>query len=154
MSVVISSAFLESPPHRIFFSNPHHYKNPNTIILTSTDLSNADISLQTAEFIFRHKKKKMACREFEDLLPVMASRLGGEGLIRELCNGFKLLMDKDKGVITMESLKRNAAVLGLGGMGDDELRSMLREGDVDGDGALSEMEFCVLMFRLSPGKKK
>uniref|UniRef100_A0A7N0TB40 EF-hand domain-containing protein n=1 Tax=Kalanchoe fedtschenkoi TaxID=63787 RepID=A0A7N0TB40_KALFE len=94
--------------------------------------------------------RRMGSSKFEDLLPVMASRLGGEGLIRELCNGFKLLMDKDKGVITMESLKRNAAVLGLDGMGDDEIRSMLREGDTDGDGALSEMEFCVLMFRLSP----
>ncbi|KAJ0500723.1 putative EF-hand domain-containing protein [Helianthus annuus] len=27
---------------------------------------------------------------------------------------------------------------------------MLREGDFDGDGALSHMEFCVIMFRLSP----
>ena len=35
-------------------------------------------------------------------------------------------------------------------MNDDELRCMLREGDLDGDGALDEMEFCTLMFRLSP----
>jgi hypothetical protein len=27
----------------------------------------------------------------------------------------------------------------------------VREGDADGDGALSEAEFCVLMVRLSPG---
>ncbi|MFZ8452965.1 EF-hand domain-containing protein, partial [Staphylococcus aureus] len=33
---------------------------------------------------------------------------------------------------------------------DDELLSMMREGDINGDGALDEMEFCVLMFRLSP----
>ncbi|XP_022725844.1 calcium-binding protein PBP1-like [Durio zibethinus] len=89
--------------------------------------------------------------DFEDLLPAMAEKLGGEGLMRELCNGFKLLMDKDKGVITVESLKRNAAMLGLQDLRDDELVSMVREGDLDGDGALNEMEFCVLMFRLSPG---
>lgn len=88
--------------------------------------------------------------DFEDLLPVMAEKLGGEGLIRELCNGFRLLMDGEKGVITLESLKRNAALLGLQELRDDELQSMLREGDVDGDGALNQMEFCVLMFRLSP----
>lgn len=88
--------------------------------------------------------------EFEDLLPMMADKLGGEGLIRELCNGFRLLMDKDRGVITFESLRRNSALLGLQDLRDDELSSMLREGDFDGDGALSEMEFCVLMFRLSP----
>ncbi|KAJ1394457.1 EF-Hand 1, calcium-binding site [Sesbania bispinosa] len=67
---------------------------------------------------------------FEDLLP--------------------LLMDKDKGVITLESLKRNSALMGLQDLKEDELVSMMREGDLDGDGALTQMEFCVLMFRLSP----
>ncbi|KAE8677905.1 Calcium-binding protein PBP1 [Hibiscus syriacus] len=89
--------------------------------------------------------------DFEDLLPAMAEKLGRDGLMRELCNGFKVLMDKDKGVITVASLKSNAAMLGLQDLRDDELASMVREGDLDGDGALSEMEFCVLMFRLSPG---
>ncbi|XP_071722527.1 calcium-binding protein KRP1-like [Rutidosis leptorrhynchoides] len=87
---------------------------------------------------------------FHDFLPTMADKLGGEGLIGELCNGFNLLMDSDKGVITFESLKKNSALLGLQDLSDDDLRSMMREGDFDGDGALSQMEFCVLMFRLSP----
>ncbi|KAK9152068.1 hypothetical protein Syun_010377 [Stephania yunnanensis] len=60
---------------------------------------------------------------FEDYLPVMAEKLGGEALIGELW---------------------------LEGLRDEELLSMLREGDIDGDGALNQMEFCVLMFRLSP----
>lgn len=88
--------------------------------------------------------------QFEDSLPIMAEKLGGDGLIGELCNGFQLLMDVDKGVITFESLKRNAAVLGLQDFTDEDLMSMLKEGDFDGDGALNQMEFCVLMFRLSP----
>ncbi|XP_050215811.1 calcium-binding protein KRP1-like [Mercurialis annua] len=88
--------------------------------------------------------------DFHDYLPVMADKLGGEGLISELCNGFGLLMDKEKGVITFESLKRNSAVLGLQDLSDEDLRSMVKEGDFDGDGALNQMEFCVLMFRLSP----
>ena len=59
-------------------------------------------------------------------------------------------MDVDKGLITFDSVKQNAAVLGLQDMTDDDLMNMLREGDLDGDGALNQMEFCVLMFRLSP----
>ncbi|CAN1161159.1 Calcium-binding protein KRP1 [Linum perenne] len=88
--------------------------------------------------------------DFEDLLPVMADKLGGEGLIRELCNGFQLLMDKDRGVITPASLRLNAAVLGLQDLSEGEIAGMVSEGDLDGDGALNQMEFCVLMFRLSP----
>ncbi|XP_008776767.2 calcium-binding protein PBP1-like [Phoenix dactylifera] len=88
--------------------------------------------------------------EFKDFLPFMAESLGPEGLIEELCKGFRLLMDAKKGLITLESLRRNAARLGLEGMADDELLGMLREGDLDGDGALDQMEFCILMFRLSP----
>ncbi|CAI8616055.1 unnamed protein product [Vicia faba] len=87
---------------------------------------------------------------FQDLLPMMANKLGGEGLIKELCNGFDLLMDKEKGVITLDSLRKNAAVLGLEDMKENELVSMMKEGDLDRDGALTQMEFCVLMFRLSP----
>ena len=87
---------------------------------------------------------------FHDLLPVMAEQLGGEGLINELCNGFQLLMDEEKGVITLDSLRLNSSLLGLRDMGEAELLSMMTEGDLDGDGALNQMEFCVLMFRLSP----
>ncbi|PSS24726.1 Calcium-binding protein [Actinidia chinensis var. chinensis] len=92
---------------------------------------------------------------FEDFFPSMVKKLGTEGFMDELCNGFRLLVDGDKGVITFESLKRNsAAVLGLQDMSDDELMSMLKEGDLDGDGSLNQMEFCVLMFRLSPDLMK
>ncbi|KAG6755368.1 hypothetical protein POTOM_041189 [Populus tomentosa] len=92
----------------------------------------------------------MASSNFEDFLPLMANKLGGDGLIGELCNGFNLLVDSEKGVITFDSLKKNSALLGLQDLSDDDLRCMLREGDFDGDGALNQMEFCVLMFRLSP----
>jgi Ca2+-binding EF-hand superfamily protein len=87
---------------------------------------------------------------FEDFLPLMANKLGGDGLVGELCNGFNLLVDSEKGVITFDSLKKNSALLGLQDLSDDDLRSMLKEGDFDGDEALNQMEFCVLMFRLSP----
>ncbi|BAF07642.1 calcium-binding protein KIC [Oryza sativa Japonica Group] len=94
--------------------------------------------------------------EYEDLMPVMAGRLGAEGLLSELRAGFRLLADPARGAITAESLRRSAAsVLGLGGGGGEmtveEAAAMVREGDQDGDGALSEAEFCVLMVRLSPG---
>ncbi|GAB4825073.1 Calcium-binding protein krp1 [Ancistrocladus abbreviatus] len=88
--------------------------------------------------------------DFEDYLPLMAHKLGGEGLITELCNGFQLLMDTERGLITFDSLKKNSVLLGLQELRDDELQSMIKEGDMDGDGGLNQMEFCVLMFRLSP----
>ncbi|PSS04741.1 Calcium-binding protein [Actinidia chinensis var. chinensis] len=88
---------------------------------------------------------------FEDFFPSMVEKLGAEGFMDELCNGFRLLMDEEKGVITFESLKENSvSVLGLKDMSNEELKCMLREGDLDGDECLNQMEFCVLMFRLSP----
>ncbi|RVX14327.1 Calcium-binding protein KIC [Vitis vinifera] len=56
-----------------------------------------------------------------------------------------------KRLITFESLRRSTWQLGLQEMGDDELVWMLSEGDLDGDGALNQTEFCILMLRLSPG---
>ena len=93
---------------------------------------------------------KGASVQFQDFLPLMARKLGVEGLIQELCKGFQMLMEPRTGKITFQSLKQNVARLGLGELHDDELLEMVREGDLDGDGALDQMEFCILMVRLSP----
>ncbi|CAL0315405.1 unnamed protein product [Lupinus luteus] len=89
--------------------------------------------------------------EFEDLLPVMAEKLDVEAFMSELCGGFKLLADQEKGLITSESLRRNSALLGMDGMSKEDAEAMVGEGDIDGDGKLNETEFCILMVRLSPG---
>ncbi|KAE8671355.1 Calcium-binding protein KIC [Hibiscus syriacus] len=89
--------------------------------------------------------------EYEDLLPLMAEKLDLEAFVSELCGGFHLLADQNTGLITPESLRMNAALLGMEGMSKDEAQDMIREGDLDGDGALNQTEFCILMVRLSPG---
>ncbi|XP_047944645.1 calcium-binding protein PBP1-like [Salvia hispanica] len=93
---------------------------------------------------------------FEDHFPGMVEKLGAEGFMKELFKGFELLMDPQKQLITFHSLKKNAMVLGLKVDDDDDelIHSMLKEGDLDGDGCLDHMEFCVLMFRLSPNLMK
>ncbi|KAJ7513350.1 hypothetical protein O6H91_06G064400 [Diphasiastrum complanatum] len=87
---------------------------------------------------------------FDDFLPIMARKLGEEGLMEELCNGFRLLADPQTGTITLKSLKENVRLLGLEEMNDDQLQAMIKEGDFDRDGCLNQQEFCILMLRLSP----
>lgn len=88
---------------------------------------------------------------FEDFLPVMAEKLDVEAFVSELCGGFRLLADQQRGLITPESLRRSSALLGMEGMSMEDAEAMVREGDLDGDGVLNETEFCILMVRLSPG---
>ncbi|KAJ4953887.1 hypothetical protein NE237_030719 [Protea cynaroides] len=88
--------------------------------------------------------------EYEDLLPVMAEKLDVESFVSELCGGFQMLAEPGRGLITPESLRRNSVLLGMEEMGKEESEAMVKEGDLDGDGALNEMEFCILMIRLSP----
>uniref|UniRef100_A0A0C9RTB5 TSA: Wollemia nobilis Ref_Wollemi_Transcript_13961_514 transcribed RNA sequence n=1 Tax=Wollemia nobilis TaxID=56998 RepID=A0A0C9RTB5_9CONI len=87
---------------------------------------------------------------FADFLPLMAEKLGERDFMAELCNGFRLLADSRSGLITVESLRKNSAILGVESLTDSEIEAMVKEGDLDGDGALNEHEFCVLMMRLSP----
>lgn len=88
--------------------------------------------------------------EYQDLLPVMAEKLDVDTFVGELCGGFRLLADTDTGLITCNSLQKNSALLGMEGMSKEDAEAMVREGDLDGDGALNETEFCILMVRLSP----
>ncbi|KAL7002318.1 hypothetical protein U1Q18_003471 [Sarracenia purpurea var. burkii] len=88
--------------------------------------------------------------KYEDLLAVMAEKLDVEAFMSELCGGFRLLADPDSGLITPESLRKNSMLIGMLGMSKGDSEAMVREGDIDGDGKLSAMEFCILMVRLSP----
>ncbi|RZC73822.1 hypothetical protein C5167_049303 [Papaver somniferum] len=88
---------------------------------------------------------------YEDLLPVMAEKLDVEGFVTELCGGFRVLSDPGRGLITSESLRKNSKYLGIEEMSKEDAQEMVGEGDLDGDGALNENEFCILMVRLSPG---
>ncbi|KAI3844562.1 hypothetical protein MKX03_033637 [Papaver bracteatum] len=88
---------------------------------------------------------------YEDLLPVMAEKLDVEGFVTELCGGFRVLADPGRGLITSESLRKNSKYLEIEEMSKEDAEEMVREGDLDGDGALNENEFCILMVRLSPG---
>ncbi|KAM7506172.1 hypothetical protein LguiB_005076 [Lonicera macranthoides] len=85
--------------------------------------------------------------QFEDLLPIIMKRLGGERFVKELSNGFELLKDEEEGVITVESLKRNSStLLGLQDLNDNEVESMvIKEADLDGNGRRSQ-SFGVLCF--------
>ncbi|KAL6004423.1 hypothetical protein ACLOJK_004976 [Asimina triloba] len=94
---------------------------------------------------------EMKKAEYEDLLPTMAEKLDADAFVSELCAGFRLLADPATGLITSESLRRNSAVLGMEGMSKEDAAAMVKEGDLDGDGALNETDFCILMVRLSPG---
>lgn len=91
-----------------------------------------------------------AAIEYQDLLPVMAEKLDVEAFVAELCGGFRLLADPKNGLITSASLQKNSGLLGMEGMNREDAEAMVKEGDLDGDGALSETEFCILMVRLSP----
>ncbi|PHT40944.1 Calcium-binding protein KIC [Capsicum baccatum] len=91
-----------------------------------------------------------ATSEYQDLLPVMAEKLGVDTFVKELCGGFQLLADPTIQLITPSSLRKNSALLGMEGMSREDAEAMVREGDLDGDGALDENEFCILMVRLSP----
>ncbi|KAL3536677.1 hypothetical protein ACH5RR_000043 [Cinchona calisaya] len=89
--------------------------------------------------------------EYQDLLPVMAEKLDVDTFVGELCGGFRLLADPRSGLITSASLRNNCALLGMEGMSTEDAEAMVKEGDLDGDGALNQTEFCILMVRLSPG---
>ncbi|CAN8286045.1 unnamed protein product [Cochlearia groenlandica] len=88
--------------------------------------------------------------KYQDMLPVMAEKMDVEEFVTELCKGFSLLADPERDLITAESLMRNSGILGFEGMSLEDAQDMVREGDLDGDGALNQTEFCVLMVRLSP----
>ncbi|TYJ25507.1 hypothetical protein E1A91_A07G055200v1 [Gossypium mustelinum] len=76
--------------------------------------------------------------DFENYFPSMVERYGAKWLLRELRNELKLLIDGEREVIMLESLKTKSVMLGRSDMEDDEIVCMLSESDLDGDCALNQ----------------
>lgn len=142
-----SQAFRRAAPVHLYIHQPRrplHYRESESRVAMAR--KETKIALRSSS-----EEKEEEKEVYQDLLPAMAEKLEAEEFVSELCGGFRLLADADRGAITAESLRRNAAMMGMAGMTTEEAEAMVREGDLDGDGVLNEAEFCILMVRLSPG---
>lgn len=81
---------------------------------------------------------------FEDFNEVITDWMLERDPKQEIMKAFRLFDDDDSGKISLRNLRRVARELGEN-MTDDELRAMIDEFDVDGDGEISEDEFLAIM---------
>jgi len=80
----------------------------------------------------------------EQFIEMMASRLIEKDTRDEIAKAFRLFDDDETGKITFQNLKRVAKELGET-ITDEELREMIHEADLDGDGQVNEDEFYRIM---------
>lgn len=85
---------------------------------------------------------------FADFLQVMTVKMAEKDSNEEILKAFRLFDDDDTGKISFKNLKRVAKELGEN-LNDEELREMLEEADLDGDGEVNEEEFLRVMKKTS-----
>lgn len=81
---------------------------------------------------------------FEDFNEVITDWMLERDPKQEIMKAFRLFDDDDSGKISLRNLRRVARELGEN-MTDGELRAMIDEFDVDGDGEINEDEFLAIM---------
>ncbi|CCE62785.1 hypothetical protein TPHA_0D01450 [Tetrapisispora phaffii CBS 4417] len=78
--------------------------------------------------------------EYNDFYVVVGQMILNRDPLDEIKRAFKLFDDDNTGRISLKNLRRVAKELGET-MTDDELRAMIDEFDLDGDGEINEQEF-------------
>ncbi|KAM0754898.1 EF-hand [Meredithblackwellia eburnea MCA 4105] len=81
---------------------------------------------------------------FEQFHRTMEQMILDRDPMEELRRAFKLFDDDNTGRISVRNLKKVARDLGES-LGDEELKAMIDEFDLDGDGEISEQEFINIM---------
>lgn len=81
---------------------------------------------------------------FEDFREVVTDRILERDPKEEILKAFKLFDDDESGKISLRNLRRVARELGED-MADEELRAMIDEFDLDGDGEINQEEFISIM---------
>lgn len=81
---------------------------------------------------------------YGDFLHLMTQKMSEKDSNDEIMKAFRLFDDDDTGAISFRNLKRVARELGEN-LTDDELREMISEADLDGDGQVDQSEFLRIM---------
>lgn len=81
---------------------------------------------------------------YADFLHLMTQKMSEKDSNDEIMKAFRLFDDDDTGAISFRNLKRVARELGEN-LTDDELREMISEADLDGDGQVDQNEFLRIM---------
>lgn len=85
---------------------------------------------------------------FSDFLQLMTMKMSEKDSNEEILKAFRLFDDDDTGTISFKNLKRVAKELGEN-LSDEELREMIDEADLDGDGEVNQEEFLRIMKKTS-----
>lgn len=85
---------------------------------------------------------------FADFLQLMTVKMAEKDSNEEILKAFRLFDDDDTGTISFKNLKRVAKELGEN-LNDEELKEMIEEADLDGDGEVNEEEFLRVMKKTS-----
>lgn len=81
--------------------------------------------------------------QYEDFYMVMGEKIVNRDPVEEIKRAFKLFDDDHTGKISLKNLRRVAKELGEN-LTDEELRAMIEEFDLDGDGEIDEREFIAI----------
>jgi Ca2+-binding EF-hand superfamily protein len=96
------------------------------------------------ETLARLQAGKTGSVQYEEFLSLMTTILNEKDIHDEMMRAFNLFDMDGRGKITFENLKRVANELNEA-LSDDELREMIREADIDQDGAVNASEFVRIM---------
>lgn len=85
---------------------------------------------------------------YADFLQLMTMKMTEKDSNEEILKAFRLFDDDDTGTISFKNLKRVAKELGEN-LTDEELKEMIEEADLDGDGEVNQDEFLRIMKKTS-----
>ena len=85
---------------------------------------------------------------YADFLQLMTMKMSEKDSNEEILKAFRLFDDDDTGKISFKNLKRVAKELGEN-LTDEELKEMIDEADLDGDGEVNQDEFLRIIKKTS-----